>query len=260
MLEGLRNPKTSSAWHGFLVQHRREDTMQNLARRWKDLPAHERQAYRPSEEPPVAEAPRIRIAVPSPWPHCGDECYPICEEDLQHVAQHVPVYSAAWKARIGEQPIAPALAFVAPPVHTCQDMLAARGCRDTIGEATLNKVDRLYKRLDRWSALSKPKATPFDEPWGNIFPLFYFGDAPGDDGSTGAAFLMIGRVLKKQVLYMEDCAAPKPEDIITFRPVAANVHSRTSFMDLILPASPAVWLHVEYEQVGIYNINQKTSR
>lgn len=250
--------KVANAWQKYLQVHRKEGSMRQLAHRWSGLGCEQRQAYQPLDEPPVVEGPcstRLPRAQTRPWPGCGDDFYPISESELSHVAQHVPVYSAAWKARVGGEPIPPGPNFEAPVIHTCQEKVGDRGCQHNIDPATLANIELIHKRLDRWSTMTKPRATPLDQPWGQRLQLFYFGDRPGiahaDREPRGVAFLMIGPRLRQQVLYMEACAPPKPEDTISFTPSIANLHSRAECTDIVLQTSPAAWLKVDYRQVGL---------
>ena len=112
--------------------------------------------------------------------------------------------------------------------QVCEAKSGAGGCEHTMDRATVTNIDIIHKGLDRWSTITKPRATPLDQPWGQRLPLFYFGDRPGAaaghaDAPRCVAVLMIGARLRQQVLCMEECSPPKPQDIITFSASLTNV-------------------------------------
>lgn len=64
------------------------------------------------------------------------------------------------------------------------------------------------QRLDKWSAICKPRATPFNQAWLPL-PLFFVGPRPGvaaaaDGPPLGLAMLMIHRRLGNQIFYAEE--------------------------------------------------------
>ena len=143
---------------------------------------------------------------------------------MAHVVEHVLVYSAAWKSRVGSEPIPLAPKFETMPTQVCDAKYGAGCCGHTLDKATVTKIDLIHKRSDMWSAITKPRATPLDQPWGQRQPLFYFGDRPGvaaghADAPRGVVVLMIGARLRQQVLCMEECSPPMPQDIITVNPI-----------------------------------------
>ena len=79
-------PKTLSAWHGFLRANRNRATMEELGLEWDAMDMHARSEYNTAAPAPVAPpAPRV---FRRPWPYCCDDFYPVAADkldDLQKV-------------------------------------------------------------------------------------------------------------------------------------------------------------------------------
>ena len=256
--------RAATAWHLFLRdgQQRRKQTMRECAAEWRSMTQEQKQVafeqLRSQGAQAQAPAPLSRPPAPAataPWPHCGDDFYPIRAEKAQDLPCRVRELSAKWVDRVGDEPIKPCAPFEAPPCSSCEDLLGRGRCKSVEGEEAVAKLAYYQKRLDRWSAISKPASASFDQVWSTL-PLFYVGEPTGPSGAeqpvpSGMAALLLFPRLKGQLLHLEKCKAPEQGDVISLHPSPALLKSNVEFAREWLEAPGSVALRITYKCVGL---------
>ena len=75
-------------WHNFARHHQRP--IQDLAAEWAGKSAAEKAAFADDAgEPDAPEPVAAEPALPLPWPHAGDDCYPLTAAALEGVSKQV---------------------------------------------------------------------------------------------------------------------------------------------------------------------------
>ena len=167
---------------------------------------------------------------------------------------NIGAFAKAWSTRIGSEPVKPAAAFEVPTnSNTCSSLYGEGKCKDTMPEAEVARYDIRYKRLNRWTAISKPKACGMSETWSGR-QLSFIGtqvDVVPADGPTGILALMIFPMLHKQMFYVESAVPPPLGTTVQFRPPLRTCNCVTRLA--LVQEWEAAWVayRVRYKQVGL---------
>ena len=122
-------PKHSRGlWHNFVRKRRRFSNLQELAAQWGSMSEEQKAEFR---EDGVPQPPQVVQAPPCcapPWPHVGDDVYPVSLQAMPHLASQVVALSSAWRARIGADVVRPKQTLDEPPVRLCGGVWGVGRC------------------------------------------------------------------------------------------------------------------------------------
>lgn len=224
--------RKASPWTGFVRRHRKEGTLRDLSRLWQAMTDDEKARYnprRPRSAHAASSSESTPLAAPSatggPWPHLGDDFYPLRAELAASIADKIADTSVAWRRRTGDGVIKAEASIGTSRVPLCSEMLG-RGCcgrvlADGRNEALLDAKGRLHL----WAVAGKTKDVKFDALWSRL-PLWYIGPAPdaapaasgSDDDLRGGLLLLIFSELNpsRQMWFSGRVQAPTPGQTVSF--------------------------------------------
>ena len=149
-------PKHShSLWHNFVRKRRRVSNMQELAAQWGSMSEEQKAEFR---EDGVPQPPQVVQAPPCcapPWPHVGDDVYPVSLQAMPHLASQVAALSSAWRARIGADVVRPKQTLDEPPVRLCGGVWGVGRCLSRMQAHELTHLQTLKRRLEVWPDVHK---------------------------------------------------------------------------------------------------------
>jgi hypothetical protein len=169
---GDNRPKHShSLLHNFVRKRRRLANMEELAAQWGLMSVEQKAEFR---EDGVPQAPQVVQAPPCcapPWPHVGDDVYPVSLQAMPNLALQVSALSSAWRARIGADVVRPQRTLDEPPVRLCGEVWGVGRCLRLMPVDELTHLQILKRRLGVWHDIHKRQSAKFDTLWGQL-PLY----------------------------------------------------------------------------------------
>lgn len=155
-------------------------------------------------------------------PGFGDEFYPIAANRIQPACDSVGDLCAAWRQRIGADPIGPGPPFLAKPLFECDLSLGPGRCKVTMPHLH-SSYNALRKRLNRWSLIEKFRPSTFDGVW-SFLPVFYIGPSelgPGVD--RGFLLLTLMQKADSQIYFTQTIDPPVVGDVLDLHPSVDNL-------------------------------------
>jgi hypothetical protein len=206
--------------------------MADLGVSWANLSPQDRLPYATALL--EAELPEVPIAAPPtgsefPWPHVGDDFYPVKVVDMEGVPKMVTSLAERWLDTVGHDIPQPVSEQMPAPSKTCPEIWGLGCCEQDMDAQAREQLSRCKARLSLWSDITRRKDAKFDSFWETL-PLFFIGCAVGAqaqgaaDDPRGLAMLLIFAEFqpKRQLFITNKCSAPVLGDIMHFTALAMD--------------------------------------
>ena len=233
--------------------NRKHKSLAELSIDWSQMTPEQQSAFQP-----CIVQPRIPLARPfrRPWPYCGDDNYPVSEENLEDVSRKVHEIAQKWESRIGKDCVPPVAKFRALPPKVCREKYGICGCKDTLLLGVKTSIESKLEKLDKWVVVRKIEPSASDQSL-RLLPLFYIG--PSDDAAAGSAdevpqgllALMINPKPKGQVFLVNRHPPVKPGDVVHLVAQYAHLKSNVHLVEAWRGINASSELKLNCRQVGL---------